>query len=146
MPKAVVDTTVLVSAFLKYVPGGASYDLLQFAARGTFELFLSDDILEETGRVLLTDERNRRRYGYPDAKVIDYCQGLGELATIVHDVPEIKVVRDPDDDMIIGCAIAADADYLVSRDKDLLSLGSHEGVSIIAPEAFLQILRATGGR
>ena len=58
----------------------------------------------------------------------------------------IKVVRDPDDDMIIGCAIAADADYLVSRDKDLLSLGSHEGISIIAPEAFLQILRATGGR
>ena len=141
MPKAVVDTTVLISAFLKYVPGAASHDLLQFAAQGTFELFLSDDILEETGRVLLTDERNRRRYGYPEAKVIDYLQGLTELATIVHDVPETKVVRDSNDDMILACALAAGADYLVSRDKDLLVIDKYKGIAIGSPEVFLALLR-----
>jgi predicted nucleic acid-binding protein len=48
MPKAVLDTTVLVSAFLKANPGGASFDLLQNAHQGAYELFISNDILDET--------------------------------------------------------------------------------------------------
>ena len=51
------------------------------------------------------------------------------------------VPRDPDDDMIIACALAAGADYIVTRDKDLLSLREHETISIITPEAFLEVLR-----
>ncbi|MGI8567785.1 MAG: PIN domain-containing protein [Methylocella sp.] len=55
MSKAVLDTTILVSALLNFVTGGALH-LLRFAAEGKFELYLSDDILEETARVLLTGE------------------------------------------------------------------------------------------
>src|SRR5271168_3646801 len=146
MLKAVLDTTVLVSAFLRHQPGGASFDLLALADAGAFEFYLSDEILEETAGVLLRAGRMRERYIYTDDQVVEYCQDLGRLAHVVDDVPIVRIVRDPDDDMIIGCAIAADSDYLVSRDKALLSLGSHEGMSIIAPEAFLQILRAAGGR
>jgi predicted nucleic acid-binding protein len=43
--------------------------------------------------------------------------------------------------VILASAIAAGADYLVTRDKDLLSLGACEGISIIKPEAFLHVLR-----
>jgi len=143
MPKAVLDTTVLVSAFLRHIPGGASFDLLRLADAGAFEFHLSDEILEETAGVLLRAGRLRERYIYTDDQVVEYCQNLGRLAHVVDDVPVVQVVRDPNDDMIIGCALAANADYLVSRDNDLLSLGSHGGISIIAPEAFLQILRAT---
>jgi predicted nucleic acid-binding protein len=50
-------------------------------------------------------------------------------------------VRDPDDGKIIGCAIASAADYLVSRDKDLLLLRSYHGIRIVPPEEFLRILR-----
>jgi putative PIN family toxin of toxin-antitoxin system len=146
MPKAVLDTTVLVSAFLRHILGGASFDLLRLADAGAFEFYLSDEILEETAGVLLRAGRLRERYIYTDDQVVEYCQNLGRLAHVVDDVPAVQVVRDPNDDMIIGCALAANADYLVSRDKDLLSLGSHEGISIVAPEAFLQILRATGVR
>ena len=74
MPKAVLDTTVLVSALLKPVPGGASYDLLRFADGGAFELFVSEDILEETAGVLLRQGRIRKRYGFSDEDVIEYCQ------------------------------------------------------------------------
>ena len=141
MPKAVLDTSVLVSAFLRHRPGGASFDLLRLAAAGAFEFFLSDDILEETAGVLLRPGRLRERYIYTDDQVVEYCRDLGRLARVVEAVPDVRVVRDPNDDMIVGCALAANADYLVSRDKDLLSLGAHEGISIVDPEAFLQILR-----
>ena len=43
--------------------------------------------------------------------------------------------------MIVACALAAGANYLVSRDKDLLSLGEHEGIAMITPEAFMHLLR-----
>jgi predicted nucleic acid-binding protein len=46
--------------------------------------------------------------------------------------------------MILACALPARADYLVSRDNDLPSIGEHSGIKIIAPEAFLAVLREVG--
>ncbi len=141
MPKAVLDTTVLVSAFLNPVPRGASHDLLGFAEAGTFDLHISEGILAEVAGVLLRSSRSRARLAYADADVAMYCRMLLNASVLVLDIPEIRVVRDPNDDMILACALAASADYLVSRDKDLLSIGEYGGVKIVAPEAFLGILR-----
>ena len=129
MPKAVFDTTILVSAFLRPVSGGASYDLLHFAERGAIELFISDEILEETARVLVHDEGKRIRYSYSEEDVVVYCQELMGLGTIMQDVPVVRGV------------LAASADYIVTRDKDLLSLEKYEGITMIAPEDFLHVLR-----
>jgi len=93
MPKAVLDTSVLVSAFLNPTPGGASYDLLRFAEQGAFALYLSKDIVEETARVLATSKRNRSRYNYTEADVALYCRTIIDIATMVSDVPEIRVAR-----------------------------------------------------
>src|SRR5271165_5160883 len=100
MPKAVLDTTVLVSALLKPVPGGASHYLLRFADDGAFELVVSEEILEETAGVLLRQGRIRQRYSYSDEDVIEYCRELARFATVVSDAPQIRgvVPRDPDDD------------------------------------------------
>jgi putative PIN family toxin of toxin-antitoxin system len=141
MARAVFDTTILVSAFLKPVAGGASFDLLSKASEGAFDLYLSDDILEEAARVLLTRKRIRARYAYPDTAVTDYIRNLARMGIVVSDVPEVKLVRDPADDMIMGCAIAAKAEYLVTRDDDLLSLDRHGGCEILTPEAFLHVLK-----
>lgn len=127
--------------FLRHIPGGASYELLRFADAGAYELYLSDEILEETVEVLLRDGRHRQRYAYTDIEVVEYCQDLGRLAIVVTAASEIRIVRDPNDDMIVACAIAVGADYLVTRDKDILSLDRHEGVRFVTPEAFLQVLR-----
>jgi predicted nucleic acid-binding protein len=48
--------------------------------------------------------------------------------------------------MILACAIAAHASYVVTRDRDLLSLGSYEAITIMTPEAFLGLLRAREAR
>jgi predicted nucleic acid-binding protein len=46
--------------------------------------------------------------------------------------------------MILACAVAASASYVVTRDLDLLSLGTYGETAIVTPEAFLGLLRARG--
>lgn len=141
MWKAVVDTTVLVSALLNPHSGGASYDLLEQAAAGAFELVLSDEILAEAAEVLISRRRLRQRFSYSDEDVREYCRGLALLARVVERPPPVRVVRDPEDDMVLACALAATADFVVSRDDDLLSLGEFNGIRLVSPEAFLSLLR-----
>jgi putative PIN family toxin of toxin-antitoxin system len=145
MFRAVLDTTVLVAALLRPEPGGVSAELLRHAADGKYELFLSDDILEETAATLMRSERNKRRYKYSDELVVEYCEKLAHIGTVVADIPALSgIVRDPNDDMIVACAVAAKADFLVSRDKDLLALGSYSAIDMATPEAFLRLLRESG--
>jgi putative PIN family toxin of toxin-antitoxin system len=144
MHKAVLDSVVLISAFITEHKQGVSAVLLGAAERGAFQLYLSEDILAETKRVLLEDRRHlKRRYGYSDEAAERWCRALGALAHIVVDPPAVKVVeRDPNDDMVVACAVEAKADFIVSRDKDLLALDHHGQLRIVTPEAFMQIIRS----
>jgi putative PIN family toxin of toxin-antitoxin system len=136
---AVIDSTVLVSAFL--TKGGVSAELLRYAREGVFVVFLSEEILIETEHTL-SYPRIRARYTYTDEDVIDFVDRLRLAAEIVTDLPELTgIVRDPNDDMVIATARRAQAAYIVTRDKDLLSLEMYEDITILTPEAFIAILR-----
>src|SRR5260370_36533401 len=124
MPKDVLDSTVLVSAFLN--PTGISAELLRKAQAGGFALCLADEILDETQRVLLDYPRIRKRYHYPDEAVIEYTGLLRIVSHLVTAFPQIRaVIRHPNADIILARAIKAKAAYLVSRHKDLLDLHTH---------------------
>ncbi len=59
-------------------------------------------------------------------------------------LPE-PLCRDPDDDKFVACAVAAEAQFLVSGDQDLLALSGVMGVTILSPRTFLDtVLRGTG--
>jgi putative PIN family toxin of toxin-antitoxin system len=140
MPKAVLDSTVLVSAFL--TEAGISRQLLRESETGNFQICTAEEILSETERVLSEYPRIRKRYRYPDEAVIEYVSLLRVVAQMITPLPKIKaVVRDPNDDMVIACAVKAKAQYIVSRDKDLLDLGSYQQITIISPEGFMQLLK-----
>lgn len=139
MAKAVFDSTVLVSAFL--TKGGISRNLLHQAQAGGFSICVSEEILTEIGRVL-EYPRIRKRYRYADEAATEYVALLRIVSQVVTDLPKIKsIVRDPNDDMIIACASKAGADYIVTRDKDLLTLGSYKGIQIVSPEGFVRLLK-----
>ena len=139
---AVIDSTVLVSAFL--TEGGVSAELLRYAREGVFLVFLSEDILTETQHTLAYP-RIRERYDYTDVDVADFLNRLRLAATLVTELPQMTVVtRDPNDDMVIATAARAQAAYIVTRDDDLLSLQQYEDITIISPEAFMAILRERG--
>jgi putative PIN family toxin of toxin-antitoxin system len=144
MASAVFDTSVLVSAFLtRNQPGGVSSELFRLVASGNVELHLSADIIAETLATLVRNRRAQTNYRYTPEMAEAFSAGLFDLADVVDDPPPVlgAVPRDPDDDKIVACALAAGAQYIVSRDRDLLSLGLYAGITIIAPEPFLRIVR-----
>lgn len=140
MPRTVLDSSVLVSAFIQ--PRGPVAGLLRDPVRSRYRLCLSEPILEETARKLLTKERLRRSYAYPDSAVEDFVDLLRADAELVADLPALRVVPgDPQDDMIVATALAAEADYLVTGDRrHLLPLGTYRGTRIITPRQFLDLL------
>ena len=94
MRRAVFDSTVLVSAFLR--PGGLSDELLVLAAQGDFRLVLAPEIIGETWRKLLTSDRIRKRYAYGDERVHRFCRGLLRICELVRGLaPIAAVARDP---------------------------------------------------
>ena len=143
MLNAVADSTMLVSAFLR--KEGVSAVLLRHAAGGAFALLLSQAIVTETETVLLERAHIRRRYPYANEDVAAFCQTLQGSFPLLTDLPPLTgIVRDPNDDMVLATARAADAMYLITRDLDLLSLQTYEGITIITPETFMALLREHG--
>ena len=138
--RVVLDSTVLVSAFL--TPGGAADAVLQGAIQERFTCCLAEEIIEETARRLFSS-RLQQRYAYVDGDVDTFAAVLRAVFLLFSDLPPLTgIVRDPNDDMIIACAVAASASYVVTRDLDLLSLGVYEQIAVVTPEAFLVLLRA----
>ncbi len=142
MIRAVLDSSVLVSAFL--TPDGASAALLVRAREGAFSLCLSREIVAETAGSLLK-ERHQRRLRFGPERVARFCELLGQVAERVEgELPRIRAVpEDPKDDVIVASAVAARAGYLVTGDRrHLLPLGSYGGVRIVSVAEFHDMLEA----
>ena len=73
---------------------------------------------------------------------------LADYRTVVEMVePAIvpRVVRDADDDQVIAAALAAQADFIVSGDDDLLAIGSYQGIRILTAAEALRRIEAGNG-
>ena len=68
--------------------------------------------------------------------------GYAELVTIVHPAPmPPTIAADPSDDQVLACALAANADFIVSGDKHLLGLGGqYQGIPIVTPAQAVQLI------
>jgi Predicted nucleic acid-binding protein, contains PIN domain len=70
---------------------------------------------------------------------------LGDLAHIAIMTPGILtltvITEDPPDDRYLECAVEGEADYIVSGDQLLLRLSAHQGIPILTPRAFLEVLQ-----
>lgn len=100
MAKAVLDSSVLVSAFL--TPTGTPATLLARARRGAFSIHLSSEILEETTRALLRP-RIMERYRHTANDVAEYWVFLAGVTEAVESLPTLRAVPlDPKDDVIVA--------------------------------------------
>lgn len=140
MLSAVLDSTILVSAFLR--KKGLAAQLLDYGVNGAFDFYFTQAIVEETCNVLLTREHLRLNFPYTNQEVEEYRTLLVSLARPVGALPTVQVCRDPNDDYVIATALGAGVPYLVSYDKDLLDLKTYQAVQMIRPEAFIHLVRA----
>ncbi len=135
VPRAVLDTNVLVSAFIS--PTGASARLLIELRAGAFELVASPTLLAELDEVLRRPKFRR----YASEAEVDAYISLISLGCIVYDDPEPSPEPfgvDPDDEFLIDLARAAHVDALVSGDSHLLDL--REVIPVMTPAGFLASL------
>src|SRR6266571_7251182 len=128
--RIVVDTNVIVSAL---VFGGLPRRIFELVEGGYCELFYAAESQEETRRVL------RDKFGWDEDRLDRYLRtlwSLGKRVVLRHRVNAVR--EDPDDNRILECALAADADVIVSGDRHLLKLGAYEGITILTPRDFLK--------
>ena len=127
--KAVFDTNVLIAAFLTE---GLCSGLLIRARKQAFTLVLCDDIIREFEGILI------KKFKLTSTDISEISAIVSEAASeILHKLGPIpNICRDPNDDMIIACAIDAAADYIVTGDEDLLILKNYKDIVIINPRNF----------
>lgn len=129
MKRVVADTNILVSA-VQF--GGKPKQLLDLAIDGQVDLAICEAIIAETIRVL-SDKFHRT----PEW-LVETDRQLRVIARFVEPTESLHVIEaDPTDDRILECAVAAEAEVIVSGDTHLLGLGSFRGIPIQRVTEFL---------
>jgi putative PIN family toxin of toxin-antitoxin system len=134
--RVVADTNTVVSAFLW---GGPPAAVVAAAREGRITLFTSPTLLAELEDVL-SREKFAARIARAGSSVAQILSGYRALVSVVRPMAIEPTVRDPDDDQVLACATAAQAQLIVSRDNDLLDLREYQGIRILASADALQRL------
>ena len=132
--RVVLDTSVLISALL--FKGELSRLVVQWQM-GVFIPVISKETFEELEAVL----------GYPKFRLSNEEKRLilGEEILPFFEVMEVRekingICRDPADDKFISCAVSAGADFIVTGDKDLMTVKRYRSVKIVSASDFLKMM------
>jgi putative PIN family toxin of toxin-antitoxin system len=129
--KIVLDANVIIAAFAAH----GLCESIMGVCLSEHEIVLSDDLCDEILKNL------RLKIKLPKKIVANISELLREYANIQIPVPLASdVCRDPDDIKILGLAVASNADYIVTGDQDLLVLKNFQGIPILNPRSFSDIL------
>ena len=134
--RGVADTNTVVSAFLW---GGAPADVLTAAREQRLTLFTSATLIAELEDVLAR-EKFAARIVQVGSTVAEMIAGYRALAQLVRTTAMAPVSRDPDDDQVLACALAANAGLIVTRDKDLRTLDPFRDIRILSAREALALL------
>jgi len=139
MMRVVLDANVLVSAILS--PRGTPAQILNAWRAEQFDLVISDAILAEIGRVFRYP-KIAKRHRWSAERLQAFLDGLAHVAILTPGALTLVVItEDPPDDRYLECAVEGEAAYIVSGDQLLLRLGVYQGIPILTPRAFLEILQ-----
>ena len=135
--RLVLDTNVVASALLWY---GPPRELLALARSEDILLFSSLPLLAElTG--ILSRPKFEKKIAASLLSVDQIVDLYAELVALVRPIFVSRLAPDPDDDVVIGTALAARADFVVTGDRALLSVTDYDGGRIISVR---EALRAVG--
>ncbi|MGD0728730.1 MAG: putative toxin-antitoxin system toxin component, PIN family [Candidatus Micrarchaeaceae archaeon] len=133
--KIVLDTNILISAL--GWEGNLS-KILDKVVDGELEFFISYDQFNEFLRVI-----NYPRLKFSEEQKARFEALISNLATFVKTQDILDVIKDdPSDNMILECALVANADYIVSGDlKHVLPIKKLGRIKIVTAKEFLKLLK-----
>lgn len=148
-PRVVFDCMIFLQAAARR--GSPSGACLALAEEGFLQLYVSPAILAEVQDVMSRPAIRNKFAQLTDGVVADFIAGLERIAVLVDEVGTgITFSRDPKDEPYLNLAYACEAEYLLSRDRDLLEgttvvASSLPNLRIVDPVAFLIAFRAQIG-
>lgn len=151
-PVVVFDCMIYLQGLIK--ESGPSVECLELFDSGAVTLVVSDEILEEIADVLTRPKLQAKYSRLTRERADKLVEILRKSARLLENISaRFKYPRDAKDEKYINTAIEANADYVVSRDNDLLDLmTSHADeakefrrkfrhLKIVDPIEFLRIIR-----
>lgn len=138
--RVVVDTNTTISGLLWH---GAPRTVLDLARTKRIRLYTSADLLLELDNVLHRP-KFVARIDLIAQSADEMLRSFAALCIVVNAPPLPQpAASDPDDDIVLACAVAANAEVVVSGDHHLLDLSTFARISILDVQQFLQRVQAT---
>ena len=134
MIRVVLDTNIIVSALLQ--PLGPPAQVLVLAIDGSIQLCISGSIYAEYEEVL-----SRPRFHLGEDIIAGALSAIREKASWVRPTETIRACSDPDDDILLECAHAAQANYLVTGNLKHFPT-AWPGMHIVTARRLLDIISA----
>jgi putative PIN family toxin of toxin-antitoxin system len=138
--KIILDTNILLSALLS--PVGPPAQLLEAWERKKFTVVASEALIAEF-RDVTSRPFFQARLRVSTIELL--AAGLRELSEFCTDLPQEVFAPDAKDSFLLALAEATQANFLVTGDKELLSLKHHGPTRIITPTAMIQVLNSGEG-
>ena len=124
------DTNILVSGFTS--PEGRASQAMVNITLGHDDLFISQPIIEELLRVL------EQKFNWSVAALASVDGWIARNCQIVSPAETLSVLADEPDNRILECAVAANADVIVTGDRQMLALQSFRDVRILPLADYLE--------
>jgi len=132
--KAVIDTNLFISGLFGRDSISAKFQDLWINQR--FELVTSLETIREVSRVLQYP-RIRQKFSPKDETLKRFFRLIFRKAIITKDIYKTdRITDDPSDNMFLGSALEAKADYIVSRDPHLRDLKHYQDIQIVDASTF----------
>ena len=132
--KIVLDTNIWISYLIS--KNSNQWDTLIFSDK--IQIIYSEKLLNEFIEVTQRD-KFRKFFSLEDLEVI--LNFLGDFAIFVESIgKKYTLCRDLKDNFLLDLAVTAEADFLVTGDKDLLEIKTLENVKILSPTDFINLI------
>lgn len=146
--RTVIDCNVFVQAAATH--DGAAAQVLRLFDQSRIKVYVSRTVIKELRDVLNYPKVRRKLTSLTDERVSEFLRRITYRAIAVSNVPRrFNYPRAHQDEPYLDLSVAVQAQYLLSRDNDLLSLqGGHSnfakrfrqlcpGIRVVKPEDFL---------
>jgi putative PIN family toxin of toxin-antitoxin system len=133
--RVVIDTSVLIRYLIK--PSAAIKRLIEVQWLGDkVQMVTAPELIEELEGVLERDYVQKFVLPAEGQALLDAIRLKAEILLPLGEIP--SYTRDAKDDKFVACALVAEAEYVITVDKDLLVLGALGGIRMVTPDEFMK--------